>query len=199
MCGTITETPPLASFCPGDYHTAMAERDVRYKLGAVQTVSAETFGRPGRRTFRLVAEAGRAQSYIWLEKEQLLQLGLYLQQAVRQLGEAATGKESAPGEAPWMGDPLEQDFHARQMQLQYDQEANCFVIHAFEGDEDDPDAGAQTSVSFWMTMAQTSDLADEALRICAAGRPPCFLCGAPIDPDGHRCTRANGHAVFETG
>ncbi len=191
--------PPLASICPGDYHTAMAEREVRYKLGAVQTVSAETFGRPGRRTFRLVAEAGRAQSYIWLEKEQLLQLGLYLQQAVRQLGEAAAGKESAPGEAPWMGDPLEQDFHARQMQLQYDQDANCFVIHAFEGDEDDPDAGAQTSVSFWMTMAQTSDLANEALRICASGRPPCFLCGAPIDPDGHRCARANGHAVFETG
>ena len=177
----------------------MAEREVRYKLGAVQTVSAETFGRPGRRTFRLVAEAGRAQSYIWLEKEQLLQLGLYLQQAVRQLGEAAAGKESAPGEAPWMGDPLEQDFHARQMQLQYDPDANCFVIHAFEGDEDDPDAGAQTSVSFWMTMAQTSDLANEVLRICAAGRPPCFLCGAPIDPDGHRCARANGHAVFETG
>ena len=177
----------------------MAERDVRYKLGAVQTVSAETFGRPGRRTFRLVAKAGRAQSCIWLEKEQLLQLGLYLQQAVRQLGEVAAGKESAPAEAPWMGDPLEHDFHARQMQLQYDQDANCFVIHVFEGDEDDPDAGAQTSVSFWMTMAQTSDLADEALRICASGRPPCFLCGAPIDPDGHRCARANGHAVFETG
>ena len=177
----------------------MAEREVRYNLGAVRSVSAETFGRPGRRTFRLVAEAGRAQSYIWLEKEQLFQLGLYLQQAVRQLGEAALGKDSTPGEAPWIGDPLEQDFHARQMQLQYDQDANCFVIHAFEGDEDDPDAGAQTSVSFWMTMTQTSNLADEALRICAAGRPPCFLCGAPIDPDGHRCARANGHAVFETG
>ena len=177
----------------------MAEREVRYKLGAAHSVAAETFGRPGRRTFRLVAEAGRAQSFIWLEKEQLFQLGLYLQQAVTQLGEAALNKASTPGEAPWSGDPLEQDFPARQMQLQYDQEANCFVIHAFEGDEDDPDAGAQTSVSFWMTMSQSSDLANEALRICASGRPPCFLCGMPIDPDGHRCTRANGHAVFETG
>jgi len=177
----------------------MADREVRYKLGAAQSVTAETFGRPGRRTFRLVAEAGRAQSYIWLEKEQLLQLGIYLQQAVKQLGESAQSKTSTPGEAPWSGDQLEQDFHARQMQLQYDQDANCFVLHAFEGDEDDPDAGAQTSVSFWMTMAQCSNLADEALRICAAGRPPCFLCGAPIDPDGHRCARANGHAVFETG
>ena len=90
----------------------MADREVRYKMGAAQSVSAETFGRPGRRTFRLVAEAGRAQSYIWLEKEQLLQLGMYLQQAVQQLGESARGKASSPGEAPWTGDPLEQDFHA---------------------------------------------------------------------------------------
>lgn len=177
----------------------MAEREVRYKMGAAQSVSAETFGRPGQRTFRLVAEAGRAQSFIWLEKEQLLQLALYLQQAVKQLGESVGDKESAPGETPWMGDPLEQDFRARQMQLEYDREANCFVIQAFEGDEDDPDAGAHTSVSFWMTMTQSSELADQALRICAAGRPPCFLCGGPIDPDGHRCARANGHAVFETG
>ncbi len=190
---------PLASLRVGDYHSRMAEREVSYKLGAARSVSAETFGQPGRRTFRLVAEAGRAQSFIWLEKEQLLQLALYLQQAAQQFGESVVDKDSTPGEPPWMGDPLEQDFHARQMQLEYDKEANCFVIHAFEGDEDDPDAGAQTSVSFWMTMAQSSALAEQALGICAAGRPPCFLCGAPIDPDGHRCARANGHAVFETG
>ena len=177
----------------------MAEREVRYKLGAARTVAAESFGQPGRRTFRLVAESGRAQSYIWLEKEQLFQLGLYLQQAVRQLGDDAANKASQPGETEWTGDPLEQDFQARQMQLQYDQDANCFVIQAYEGDEDDPDSGAQTSVSFWLTMSQSSQLADEALRICAAGRPPCFLCGTPIDPDGHRCARASGNAVFETG
>jgi len=53
----------------------MSEREVRYKLGAVQTVAAETFGRPGRRTFRLVAEAGRAQSFIWLEKERICFVG----------------------------------------------------------------------------------------------------------------------------
>ena len=118
---------------------------------------------------------------------------------MKQLGQDAQAKDSAPGEASWAGEPLEQDFHARLMQLQYDPDANCFVLHAFEGDEDDPDAGAQTSVSFWMTMTQCSNLADEALRICASGRPPCFLCGAPIDPNGHQCARANGHAVFETG
>ncbi|HAI99827.1 MAG TPA: DUF3090 domain-containing protein, partial [Dehalococcoidia bacterium] len=34
---------------------------------------------------------------------------------------------------------------------------------------------------------------------CAAGRPRCFLCGLPINPDGHVCPRANGHTVLEAG
>ena len=194
-----TPAAGLASFCFADYHSRMADREVRYKLGAAQSVLAETFGKPGQRTFRLAAETGRAQSFIWLEKEQLLQLGVYLKQAVEQLGDAADPAASNPGEGPWTGDPLEQDFRARQMQLQFDRETNCFLLQAFEGDEDDPEAESQTSVSFWMTLSQSTALAETALQICAAGRPPCFLCGMPIDPDGHRCARANGHAVFETG
>ena len=27
----------------------------------------------------------------------------------------------------------------------------------------------------------------------AAGRPPCPLCGQPLDPEGHTCPRLNGH------
>ena len=129
---------------------------------------------PGRRTFRLAAEAGRAQSFIWLEKEQLFQLGIYLQQAVQQLGESALNQESAPGEAPWTGDAMEQDFQARQMQLQYDREANCFIVHAFEGDEDDPDSGGRkTSVSFWMTMAPVGGAGQPgAERIAPPDGPP---------------------------
>ncbi len=34
-----------------------------------------------------------------------------------------------------------------------------------------------------------------AARIVASGRPPCPLCGAPLDPQGHICPRRNGHLV----
>jgi len=34
-----------------------------------------------------------------------------------------------------------------------------------------------------------------ASRVVAAGRPPCPLCGAPLDPQGHICPRRNGHYV----
>ena len=35
--------------------------------------------------------------------------------------------------------------------------------------------------------------AKRALRVVAAGRPPCPLCGNPLDPEGHICPRQNGH------
>jgi len=33
----------------------------------------------------------------------------------------------------------------------------------------------------------------QALRLIGAGRPPCPLCGQPLDPQGHLCPRRNGH------
>ena len=32
-----------------------------------------------------------------------------------------------------------------------------------------------------------------AVATVQAGRPPCPLCGAPLDPTGHFCTRRNGY------
>jgi uncharacterized repeat protein (TIGR03847 family) len=32
-----------------------------------------------------------------------------------------------------------------------------------------------------------------ARRLVAAGRPPCPLCGQPLDPGGHVCPRQNGY------
>jgi uncharacterized repeat protein (TIGR03847 family) len=34
---------------------------------------------------------------------------------------------------------------------------------------------------------------ERARRIIAAGRPPCPLCGQPLDPAGHVCPRQNGY------
>jgi uncharacterized repeat protein (TIGR03847 family) len=34
---------------------------------------------------------------------------------------------------------------------------------------------------------------DRAMTIVASGRPPCPLCGEPLDPAGHLCPRRNGH------
>lgn len=174
----------------------MERRQVKYPLGAVSSIDAETFGQPGRRTFRVTMEAGFARSHVWLEKEQLFQLGIYLQEAIRTLSDDDRQRRSEPGEPPWSGGEKSVEFKASQLLLNYHVPANSFYLIAYEGDEAE---GETASISCWITPSQAERLGEEALRICAAGRPPCFLCGLPINPEGHVCPRANGHAVFESG
>ena len=82
----------------------MESRPVRYPLGALSSIYAETFGEPGRRTFRLVLKAGAANILVWLEKEQLFQLGSSLQQAVRRLSAEQRAAPSGPTVPEWPGE-----------------------------------------------------------------------------------------------
>ena len=192
---------------------------VKYDLGAVVSIEALTFGEPGLRTFRVDAHSGSAISSVWMEKEQLLQLGVYLRDMVGRLSKEDRDKESDLREDVWSGGELNIDFKAGQMLLSYDKDSNAFYLQAYErenielpeGDfpqgsegsdpqSDDANEDPETeSVGYWITTAQAIVLGEESLKICAAGRPTCFLCGQPINPDGHACPRANGHTVLEAG
>lgn len=181
----------------------MEEKQVRYSLGRLSQVEAVTFGQPGRRTFRLDLHSGSAFCSLWLEKEQLFQLGVYLRDYVASLSAEEKARESNPQEPGWRGGETTLDFKAGQMYLSHDKESNSFYMQAHERETDEEPGGTvreeAESVSFWMTMTQASNLAEESLRICAAGRPTCFLCGQPINPEGHVCPRANGHTILEAG
>ena len=182
----------------------MESRPVIYSLGALSSIYAETFGEPGRRTFRLVLKAGAANISVWLEKEQLFQLGVSLQEAVRRLSAEQQAGPSGLAGPEWSGEELSLEFKARQMLLKYETSGNAFYLEAHEGDDeareqDSEQDREEASVSCGLSISQSVALAEEALKICAAGRPPCFLCGLPIDPEGHICPRANGHAVMESG
>ena len=192
-----TRLPPRGA---GYYHRPMEEKQVKYPLGALSRVEPVTFGQPGQRTFKLDINSGSAVCSLWLEKEQLLQLGVYLRDYVAGLSAEEKARNSEPQESAWSGGETSLDFKAGQMFLSHDRETNSFYLqaHERETDEERPEAEAE-SVSFWITLDQASQLAEESLRICAAGRPTCFLCGQPINPDGHVCPRANGHTVLEAG
>ena len=178
----------------------MEEKQVKYPLGTLSRAEAVTFGEPGRRTFRLDLHSGPAFCSLWLEKEQLFQLGTYLREFVGKLTAEERSRESLPREPSWNGGEASIDFKAGQMFLSHDRETNSFYLQAHERETEEQRSEEETeSVSFWMTLNQASELAEDSLRICAAGRPPCFLCGQPINPDGHICPRANGHTVLEAG
>jgi uncharacterized repeat protein (TIGR03847 family) len=47
------------------------------------------------------------------------------------------------------------------------------------------------SLRLRLTRAQVAAYIDHARELVAAGRPPCRLCGQPIDAEGHVCPRLN--------
>jgi uncharacterized repeat protein (TIGR03847 family) len=81
-----------------------------------------------------------------------------------------------------------------------------------EGEEEDEDDSAEAEGGELRSLAADIDdprdivrvelepqaalrFASGALEVVRAGRPPCPLCGAPLDPTGHFCPRRNGHAT----
>jgi uncharacterized repeat protein (TIGR03847 family) len=45
----------------------------------------------------------------------------------------------------------------------------------------------------YLTAAQARAMAARGSEAVERGRPPCPLCGGPLDPSGHVCPRLNGH------
>ena len=138
----------------------------------------------------------------------MFQLAGHCRDTLGRLSQEERDKESDRRGESWSAGELTVDFKAGQMLLSYDQDSNAFYIQAYERETDDPGDGEAPqgeesskpeSVGFWITTAQAGVLGEEALKICAAGRPICFLCGQPINPEGHACPRANGHTILEAG
>lgn len=163
----------------------------RHDFGVARRIEAQSFGRPGRRTFRVyVANAERAAS-LWMEKEQLAALGAHIEgqlnrlRAMRYQGGTATPDPATA----YTGEP-DLDFRVGQLALGFDERAGLFLLFAYSADDEDED---EPTFSCQATPEQFRELADAIARIIAAGRPICPLCGLPMDPDGHACARANGH------
>ena len=165
----------------------------RYQFGTLSSILAEAFGEPGKRTFRLKMESGVspnvASASVWLEKQQLQQLATYIQEI--ETAHSSSGGSNPPPEPAWSEGSASVEFKVGRLALGHDRESNCFLLVAYDVEDDDSETA---TLSFWMTMDQGRELSNESLKVCAAGRPECFLCGQPIDPEGHMCPRANGHA-----
>ena len=46
-----------------------------------------------------------------------------------------------------------------------------------------------------LSPAAARAFSKRAIQIVGQGRPPCPLCGLPLDAEGHICPRQNGHRV----
>ncbi|MBI4337664.1 MAG: DUF3090 family protein [Chloroflexi bacterium] len=160
--------------------------EAKYPLGRVVSLAAEAVGAPGQRRFYLVVQAQGGTATLWMEKQELFQLAIAIQQLLTRVPEASEERPT-PGQQTGL---LNLDFNVVQLTVGLDSARTSFHLEAWGVTQ--PVDGAAT-ISAAGTPGQFKALAARALEVCAAGRPACPLCGAPMGQEPHVCPRANGH------
>lgn len=176
----------------------------RFVTGAV--------GQPGERTFFLQARGGGRMTSVALEKFQVASLAERIEELLDEVLRRSEGQVVVPAVAPTDledNEPLEQpileEFRVGTMALAWDPEDERVVIEAQAATEEGEGEEEEEAEPFTDELTEGPDVlrvsitpgearafAQRALKIVAAGRPPCPFCGQPLDPDGHICPRQNG-------
>jgi len=159
-------------------------------FGVAQHLEAQSTGKQGQRTFyvRILREAGQWAS-LKLEKEHLLGMRVGKHELLTQA--RLEGKLEVAGVVYFPPTP-DYDFPAGRLGIGFSTADGRIVFEVrqleTEGDQDTIVIRAR------FTPDQGASLAVQIDKIIAAGRPICSLCKTPIDPEGHMCTKSNGHS-----
>jgi uncharacterized repeat protein (TIGR03847 family) len=157
----------------------------------ISDLSCESIGEPGKRTFRIIGSGDGGYAVVWLEKEQLLQLALAVQQYIANPPNIQ-GEEYSQEKAADTTNPLRLEFKAERIAIGHVNNSGQIVID-FHEVQDVP------RLRFSADPKLLHIFAEDAISVCAAGRPLCQLCGELIDLTGHVCPRNNGHHASSTG
>lgn len=161
-------------------------------FGPLVYLTAEAIGQPGQRRFRLRAmNEDHATATLWLEKEQLTALGDAIENVLKDedFRHLPRPLDDAP-EPPVFPLNTTYDFRLAQLSMGIDRDSRRVVLIVADGPDEAADTNALT-MSF--DYASAAELRTVIATVVAAGRPPCPLCTAPMDPSGHVCVRTNGH------
>ncbi len=180
---------------------------------------AGTVGPPGDRTFFLQARGGGRLVSVALEKVQVSLLAEKLEEllseAQRRFGVKLPETGPVGGDNDPLDTPVDEEFRVGTLGLAFDVDTETVVIEAIavgeaevgaeaaaeveldesdddESDDDEPDDDLDR-LRVRLTPEATREFIGRARRVVNAGRPPCPLCGQPLDPVGHLCPRHNGY------
>jgi uncharacterized repeat protein (TIGR03847 family) len=156
-----------------------------YDLSAPERITVGTVGPVGDRLFLLQCRQGTTLLTLKIEKQQVSVVADYLARIVRD--------QPRPGHLPdelELEEPTEPAWVVGTVGVSHD-DVDDRVILVIEElvPEDETGAIARLSIS----REQAAAFAIRATRLVESGRPPCPLCGSPLDPSGHECPRTNGH------
>jgi uncharacterized repeat protein (TIGR03847 family) len=168
---------------------------------------AGTVGPPGDRTFFLQARGGGRVVSVGLEKVQVALLAEKLEEllseAHRRFGVELPELATEPSDNEPLETPVDEEFRVGTLALAYDVDTSTVVVEAIAAGETD---GVEVETSteeepdedldrlrVRLTPQAVRGFVERARRVVAAGRPPCPLCGQPLDAKGHLCPRHNGY------
>jgi uncharacterized repeat protein (TIGR03847 family) len=165
-----------------------------FDLPAVQRLTVGTVGPVGKRTFYLQARQDDQLLTLKLEKQQVGALAQLLSELLADL--PAVGSLPAAQNLE-LEEPVLPEWPVGTLRIDYDRETDQIVLVAEEvgadDEEEEPDPATGGIARLGATRAQIAALARKGAELVEAGRPPCPLCGYPLDPEGHSCPRTNGH------
>ena len=157
-----------------------------FELPEIDHLTTGAVGPPGQRVFYLQFGHGTQVVSLRLEKAQVAALVAYLAGMLADM--------PPPGEIPTTGmdliEPVVAEWVVAALGVSYDEDADRVVIMADELVEEGEEAARARLTA---TREQVAALSVRGAEAVAAGRPPCPLCGQPLDPQGHTCPRLNGH------
>lgn len=158
-----------------------------------------TVGEPGARVFYIQAVTDNQVFTLRLEKLQVAALAQYLAAIIGDVTNMSDLSEIKTTDNIELIQPVVPEWVIGQINVTYDEIAKRIVVIAEEmpelSDDEvvDPDDFDGATASFRLTPEQVAAFIYQASMEVAAGRPPCMLCGRPIDPEGHVCIKTNGH------
>lgn len=161
-----------------------------FDLKPINHITVDTIGRPGERVFYLQAGLGAQLVTLIIEKQHALALVSGIDNLLAELSADFAEETLSSDSNLSLRQPIEPLFRVGQMGLAYDEESDMIVLIAYQLVSEDEEAPA---VRLWGTRQQMRQLRERALMAVEGGRPVCRLCGQVVDPEGHLCTRSNGH------
>ncbi len=182
----------------------------RYLFDPPERFVAGTVGQPGDRTFFLQAREGPRVVSVVMEKVQVAVLAERLGDLISELERRGVPDAVLPQAEPTddsapLDEPINEAFRAGSLTLGWDGGAEKVLVEAraesedgeaIDPDEDDDeDEDGPDLLRVRISLAAARSFVTRAARVVASGRPPCPLCGQPLDPQGHICPRRNGHFV----
>ena len=155
-----------------------------YDLSA-DRVCVGTVGPVGNRLFLIQCRGDGTLLTLKVEKQQVAAMSELLARVVKD--------QQRPGHLPddqELEEPTEPAWAVGTVGVSFD-EAEDRIVLVIEELVPEGEVGAIARVS--ITREQAAAFSIQATRLVESGRPPCPLCGSPLDPSGHECPRTNGH------